>query len=191
MLHSQDPHLAYYLWPEAVKYATYLRNRSPTRALRDGKTPKEAFWNKKQNVSHLQEFSRKCWVLQQDKKNKKLDTRSRPFNFVGIDDSTKGYCYWNGQQILTSCNVIFLKDDQEIQDYKEFEVTINLPMEIEGEKSQSDNLPSDDNPDENNDENISTNNIIIVEPPKASKIPIPAWEKSTQVAEKSPFHYRF
>ena len=29
MLHSQDPYLAYYLWPEAVKYATYLRNRSP------------------------------------------------------------------------------------------------------------------------------------------------------------------
>ena len=24
MLHSQDPHLAYYLWPEAVKYTTYL-----------------------------------------------------------------------------------------------------------------------------------------------------------------------
>ena len=64
-------------------------------------------------------------------------------------------------------------------------------MEIEGEKSQSDNLLSDDNPDENNDENISTNNTMITEPPKASKIPIPAWEKSTRVAKKSPFHYRF
>ena len=43
ILHSQDPHLAYYLWPEAVKYATYLRNRSPTRASRDDKTPDEVF----------------------------------------------------------------------------------------------------------------------------------------------------
>ena len=131
------------------------------------------------NVLHLQEFGCICWVLQQDKKNKKLEPRSRPFNFVGIDDSTKGYHYWNGQQILTSHNVIFSKDDQEIQDYEEFEVTINRPMEIEGEKSQSDNLPSDDNPDKNNDENISTNNTTIVELPKVSKIPIPTWEKST------------
>ena len=66
----------------------------PTCALTDGKTPEEAFWNKKPNVSHLQEFSRKCWVLQQDKKIKKLDLRSQPFDFVGIDDSTKGYRYW-------------------------------------------------------------------------------------------------
>ena len=53
MLHSQDPHLAYYHWSEAVKYATYLQNGSPTCALRDGKTSEEAFWNKKPNVLHL------------------------------------------------------------------------------------------------------------------------------------------
>ena len=139
----------------------------------------------------MQEFGHKCWVLQQDKKNKKLDPRSQPFNFVGLDDSTKGYCYWNGWQNLTSCNVICLKDDHKILDYEEFKVTINQTMEIEGEKSQSDNLPSDNNPEENNDENISTNNTTITETLKASKIPIPAWEKSTQVAKKSPFHYRF
>ena len=106
--------------------------------------------------------------------SKKLDPRSQPFNFVGIDDITKGYCYWNGWQILTSHNVIFSKDDQEILNYEDFKVTVNHPMEIEGENSiQSDNLPSDDNPDENNDENINTNSTTITETPKASKNPIP------------------
>ena len=104
-----------------------------------------------------------------------MDPRSCPFNFVGTDDSTKGYHYWNGWQILTLRNVIFLKDDQEIHDYEEFEVTINHPMEIEAENSQLNNLPLDNNPDEN----ISADNAMITETLKALNIPIPAWEKST------------
>ena len=28
--------------------------------------PDEAFWSKKPNIAHLQEFECKCWVLQQD-----------------------------------------------------------------------------------------------------------------------------
>ena len=188
MLHSQDPHLAYYLWPEAVKYATYLRNHSLSHALRDNKTPDEVFWNKKPNIANLQEFSHICWVLQQDKKNKKLDPRSRPFIFVGIDDSTKGYCYWNGNQILTLCNVIFSKEDTEICDYDDVEVPINRPMEIEGENDEQINPPSDDKLP---DENISTKNSTTKETPKPSKIPLPMQEKSTCIAKKSPFHYRF
>jgi hypothetical protein len=68
MLHLQDPHLTYYLWPEAVECVIYLQNHSSTCALRDNKTPDKSFWNKKPNIAHLQEFSCKCWVLQQDKK---------------------------------------------------------------------------------------------------------------------------
>ena len=188
MLHSQDPHLAYYLWPEAVKYATYLRNHSPTHALRDDKIPNEVFWNKKPNIANLQEFGRKCWVLQQDKKNKKLDPRSHPFIFVGIDDSTKGYRYWNRNQILTLHNVVFSKEDTEICDYDDVEVPINRPMEIEGKNDEQINPPSDDKLP---DENIGTKNSTTEETPKPSKIPLPTWEKSTHVAEKSPFHYRF
>ena len=29
----------HFLWPEAIMYATYLKNRSPTRAIKDDKTP--------------------------------------------------------------------------------------------------------------------------------------------------------
>ena len=188
MLHSQDPHLAYYLWPEAVKYATCLRNHSPTCALRDNKTPDEVFWNKKSNIVNLQEFGCKCWILQQDKKNKKLDPRSPPFIFVGIDDSTIGYRYWNSNQILTLCNVIFSKEDTEICDYDDVEILINHPMEIEGENDEQINPPSDDKLP---DKNISTKNSTTEEMLKPSKIPLPIQEKSTRIAEKSPFQYRF
>jgi hypothetical protein len=85
-----------------------------------------------------------------NKTRKKLDPRSRPFIFVGIDDSTKGYCYWNSNQILTSHNVIFSKEDMEIHDYDDVEVPINHPMEIEGENDEPNNLPMDNKlPDEN------------------------------------------
>src|ERR1700678_3675089 len=58
-------------------------------------------------------------------------------------------------------------------------------MELEGENRQSDNLPSDDQPNEGIAKGTSS------DMPKTSKIPIPVREKSTCVAEKSPFHYRF
>ncbi|KAL7767857.1 hypothetical protein ACKLNR_002158 [Fusarium oxysporum f. sp. zingiberi] len=35
------------LWPEAIKYSVFLKNRSPTRALKDKKTPWEALYNSK------------------------------------------------------------------------------------------------------------------------------------------------
>src|SRR5271168_1025937 len=61
MLHAHN--LPYFLWTEAVAYATYLKNRSPTRAIKDFKTPDEVFWKTKPNVNNLQEFGQKCWVL--------------------------------------------------------------------------------------------------------------------------------
>ena len=68
------------LIPEAVAYATYLKNRSPTRAL-DDKTPDEVFWGKKPDISPLEEFGSKCWVLRQDGQVHKLQEKSRQFPF--------------------------------------------------------------------------------------------------------------
>ena len=93
MVHAYN--LPYNLWEEAVAYATHLKNRSPTHALTNHITPDEAFWNKKPDISALQEFGRKCWVLQQDGKNSKLDAKSREFIFTGIANGTKGYRYYN------------------------------------------------------------------------------------------------
>ena len=59
---------------------------------------------------------------------------------------------------------------------------------IEGENEEKINPPSDNKLP---DENISTKNSTTEETQKPSKIPLPTREKSTHIAEKSPFHYRF
>src|ERR1700678_907307 len=58
MLHQHQ--LPNSFWKEAVAYATYLKNRSPTRVLKDNKVPDEVFWGKKPDISHLEEFGKKC-----------------------------------------------------------------------------------------------------------------------------------
>jgi transposase InsO family protein len=54
------------LWPEAVAYANYIKNRSPTRALGQEITPYQAFFGRKPDVSRLEEFGSKCWVMVPD-----------------------------------------------------------------------------------------------------------------------------
>jgi hypothetical protein len=47
-----DTNIPSALWTELAHTAVYLRNRSPTRALKD-KTPYEAYWGEKPNIEHL------------------------------------------------------------------------------------------------------------------------------------------
>ena len=137
MLHQHN--LPHSLWKEVIAYTTYLKNRSPTRAIKDLKVPDEVFWGKKPNVAHLQEFGKTCWVLQQDGKNSKLDPKLCQFIFVGIADSTKGYRYYNTQthQTLTSRNVVF-KTDEDMSDV----VEVTHPALLEGESGISDKQTS-------------------------------------------------
>ena len=89
-------------------------------------------------MSHLQEFSKTCWVLQQDGKNSKLDPKLRQFIFVGIADNTKGYRYYNSQthQTLTFWNIIFkAKEDMPYI----VELELSHPMLLEGESEISNN----------------------------------------------------
>jgi len=55
-----EHNIPYFLWPEAVTYACYLKNRLSTQALKELITPKEAFTGKKPNILILQEFGIKC-----------------------------------------------------------------------------------------------------------------------------------
>jgi len=104
-----EHNIPYFLWPEAVAYACYLKNRSLTQALKELITLEEAFTGKKPDISMLQEFGVKCWILQQDSQNSKLDPKSQEFIFVGLSDHNKAWRYWNphSRQIQTSRNVIF------------------------------------------------------------------------------------
>jgi hypothetical protein len=128
MIHQNG--LPYSLWREVVAYAMYLKNQSPTCAIKDHKVHDEVFWGKKPDISHLQEFGKTCWVLQQGGNLSKFNLKSHEFIFVGIADGTKGYRYYNTvtHQILTSQNVVFLMEEE-----KSEEVEVTHPMQLEGE----------------------------------------------------------
>ena len=116
-----------FLWPEAVAYVTYVKNRSPTRALKD-KTPHEVWTGQKPDVSALQEWGIRCWVLTDRKKRTKLDPKSQPMFFMGIAEGTKGWRYYDprSRKIGKSRNIIFAVPkqhahvDEDDLDYVEF-----------------------------------------------------------------------
>lgn len=74
--------------------ATYILNRTPTKALRDI-TPEEAWSGRKPNLQHLRIFGSIAYVHTPKSKRHKLDAKSSPFIFVGYDESTKGYRVYN------------------------------------------------------------------------------------------------
>ena len=60
-------------WAESVSTAVYLRNRSPTTAVK-GKTPLEAWTGKKPNVKHLRVFGCEAYAHVPKDERQKLDS---------------------------------------------------------------------------------------------------------------------
>lgn len=78
------------LWGEAVCTAVYLLNRAPTKSL-VGKTPYEAWYNRKPSVSHLRTFGCVSPVKKVGPHQAKLDDRSAPMVFIGYEEQSKAY----------------------------------------------------------------------------------------------------
>ncbi|QRW26084.1 integrase core domain protein [Rhizoctonia solani] len=77
-----------FLWNEAIAYACYLKNRVPTQVHgKFWKTPFEAFWGNKPDVSVLRPWGTKCYVLDQGENRSKLDPKTFTATFVGISDA--------------------------------------------------------------------------------------------------------
>lgn len=122
-----------FFWPEAVTYAVYLINRSPTRSLKTDITPYEVQWCKKPDVSTVQEFGSACWVLAQGaKKPSKLSPRSNQYKFIGLSEETRAWCYWvpGTRKVLTSRNVVF----SQLPEHESDSIPIEMgPSRLEGE----------------------------------------------------------
>ncbi|QRV85201.1 Retrovirus-related Pol polyprotein from transposon TNT 1-94 [Ceratobasidium sp. AG-Ba] len=101
------------LWSEAIAYACYLKNRVPTQV--NGKfwrTPFEAFWGKKPDVSVLRPWGATCYVLNQGDNISKLDPKTTTGIFTGISDTQgKSWRYYKpgANRILHSRNITFPK----------------------------------------------------------------------------------
>ena len=103
MLHDQD--LPMHLWEEAARTSVYVQNRTPHRVL-ENKTPKEVFFSKKPEVSHLRIFGCLVYIHIPKAKRTKLDPLGNKGIFVGYSESSKAYIiYFRDIRRLTSAGM--------------------------------------------------------------------------------------
>ncbi|CAJ2675758.1 unnamed protein product [Trifolium pratense] len=125
-------------WPEAVKWATYVMNRSPTLSVKDV-TPEEAWSGNKPSVHHFRVFGCLAFVHIPDSQRTKLDGKSISCIHLGISDESKGYKLYDPlkKKIIISRDVIFEEKKgwewNKPSREKNSEVTID---DIEGETSE-------------------------------------------------------
>jgi transposase InsO family protein len=79
-------------WHKAIKMAAYIRNRILSSAL-PGKTPYEAMFGTKPNLSHMHPFGSPVYVKQTGYV-KKLEPKATEGRFIGYPSTTSGYNIW-------------------------------------------------------------------------------------------------
>ena len=105
-----------HLWPEAIAYACYIKNRSPMCALGSNTTQYEAFHKRKPNIFRLQEFGSQCWIMVPEQRHTKLNPKAEQHIFTGIAKNAKVWRYYNtrSKTIQTSRNIIFNKENTKL-----------------------------------------------------------------------------
>jgi len=95
-------------WAEAVRHAVYLLNRLPSEAMGD-RTPYEAWNGRRPHLGHLRIFGCKGHVRPGVAHLKKLDDRSIPMVYFGIEEGSKAHRMFNPltNKIVVSRDVVF------------------------------------------------------------------------------------
>jgi len=86
----QNSNLGKRYWGEAISTACYIRNRCPTKAIRN-QTPYESIYKNKPDVSHFLEFGKKVLYYIPNEKRTKFDSKCGNGIFMGYGDNFKGY----------------------------------------------------------------------------------------------------
>ena len=98
-----DTKLPYKFWAESLSTAVYLRNRSPSVAVK-GKTLFEAWTGHKPNVRHLRVFGCEAYAHVPKDERKKLDPKARKCILLGYGSTTKVIVFTN-QNVQESSTV--------------------------------------------------------------------------------------
>src|SRR5882672_8589745 len=103
------------MWGEAVKAASYLKNRTPTRTLVD-KTPYEMWYGRRPDVSHLRELGCKVWVhIPGD--NPKIYNQSIECVLVGYSENSKTYrCLERSSGRIHVSRNVFFTESQDLRE---------------------------------------------------------------------------
>ncbi|GAU50271.1 hypothetical protein TSUD_131240 [Trifolium subterraneum] len=101
-------HVPKNFWPDALKWATYVMNRSPTTSVKD-LSPEEAWSGVKPFVLHFRVFGCLAYVHVPKNQRKKLDNRSIKCVLLGLSDESKAYKLYDPveKEIMISKDVVF------------------------------------------------------------------------------------
>lgn len=95
-------------WGEAVRHSVYLLNKLPTRSM-GYRTPFEAWCGKRPQLGHVRVFGCKANVRPATPHLKKLDDKSVPMIYLGVEEGSKAHRLYNPQsrRIVVSRDVVF------------------------------------------------------------------------------------
>jgi hypothetical protein len=95
-------------WGEAVRHSVHLLNRLPTKTM-GYRTPFEAWNGRKPQLGHFRVFGCKAHVRPSVPHLKKLDDRSVPMVYLGVEEGSKAHRLYNPQtkRIVVSRDVVF------------------------------------------------------------------------------------
>ena len=77
-------------WAEAAATAAYIRNRTPTAAIKEEQTPYERWYGKRPNISHLKVFGCMAFAHIPDAQRQKLDKNPKNSGLLGTVYEPKG-----------------------------------------------------------------------------------------------------
>lgn len=115
-------------WTEAVSTSVYLKNRSPSAAMKDA-TPEELWTKKKVDMSHLRVFGCIAYAHIPKSFRKKLDSKSEQMIMIGYCESTKSYRLVKPDQpnkLVKRRDVVFLEDKMYYKNHISNENNINV-----------------------------------------------------------------
>ncbi|MCI25793.1 retrovirus-related pol polyprotein from transposon tnt 1-94, partial [Trifolium medium] len=96
-------------WPEALNWATYVLNRSPTLSVKD-MTPQEAWSGSKPTVHHFRFFGCLAFVHVPDvHRKKKLDDKSLKCILLGVSEESEAYRLYDpiNKKVIVSRHMVF------------------------------------------------------------------------------------
>ncbi|KAG6500657.1 hypothetical protein ZIOFF_040506 [Zingiber officinale] len=101
-------HMPVRFWGETVRHAVYLLNRFSTKALGEY-TPFEAWMGRKPHLAHLRVFGCVAYVKNITPHLKKLDDRSSPMVYLGVEEGCKAHRLFNPRydKLQVSRDVMF------------------------------------------------------------------------------------
>ncbi|CDO69616.1 hypothetical protein BN946_scf184851.g4 [Trametes cinnabarina] len=127
------------LWSYSMVHVTWLKNQTPTRALKV-LTPYEARYGSPPDLWDLHHFGAKVWVRKESAG--KLESKAREGRFVGYSQKSKGYqIYWPDKRSITvERNVRFVEDEPD--SVKVEDVQLEGAKADRGEQLMSSTSPS-------------------------------------------------